>query len=76
MLQNAGEARGKKRWTSSLGLKKPVYTEPVPVRDLAIKAPRNGRIEENVILYDREGGTGSAYMRYVRLPKQPKRRRE
>lgn len=76
MLANAGTANGKKRWTSSLGLKKPVYTEPVPVRDLAIKAPRNGRIEENVILYDREGGTGSAYMRYVRLPKQPKRRRE
>lgn len=76
MCANAGAVSGKKRWSSSQGLKKPVYTEPVPVKNLAIKAPRNGRIEENVILYDREGGTGSAYMRYVRLPKQPKRRRE
>lgn len=76
MCANAGEAGGKKRWSCSQGLKRPVYTEPVPVKDLAIKAPRNGRIEENVILYDREGGTGSAYMRYVRTPKAPKRRRE
>ncbi len=76
MCANAGEPRGKKRWSCSQGLNKPVYTEPVPVHDLDIKVPRNGWVEENWVQYSAESGTGSAYLRYVRLPKQPKRRRE
>lgn len=62
---------GRKRWSSSRGLDKPIYTEPIPVDDVeSIKAPTGADIRENHVYCDEESGIYSAYMRAV-LPDKP-----
>lgn len=62
---------GEKRWSTSQGLDKPVYTEPVPVDDVdGIKAPKGADIRENNVYCDEDTGIRSAYMRAV-LPEKP-----
>ena len=58
---------GKKRWRCSRGLKKPVYTEPVPVRaGERVYIPRNASLKEKADMVDAETGMSSVYVRYTR----------
>lgn len=68
MVSNAGYSteRGRRAWNTSRGLKKPVYTEPVPVADVeSMRAPKGAEITERVILQDEVTGLESGYMRYI-----------
>lgn len=67
MVSNAGAADGKKRWSTSKGLKKPVYTEPVPVDSgERIRIPRGTAVKAKEEYIDEETGMRSAYVRYTR----------
>lgn len=71
IVQNFGGEVGRKRWSCSRGLEKPIYTEPVPVESIeGIKAPAGADIRENVLIIDEDCGTQAAYMRAV-LPERP-----
>lgn len=72
MVTNAGPADGKKRWSTSKGLRKPIITEPVPVEEKErIRVPRDVSLKEREEYRDEETGMYSAYVRYVKV-----RRRE
>ena len=76
MVCNAGYSteRGRRAWNASRGLKKPVYTEPVPVADVeSMRAPKGAEITERVILQDEVTGLESGYMRYI-APERAKKR--
>lgn len=61
----------KKKWRSSRGLEKPIYTEPEIIEEIhEIPAPAGAEIRENLLLKDEETGIASAYLRYV-LPEKP-----
>ena len=67
MISNARGEEGKKKYHPSRGLKKPVYTEPVPVyAGSKIRLPKNVSIREQTEVRDDESGFYSAYVRYVR----------
>lgn len=73
MVTNAGPADGKKRWSSSKGLEKPIFTEPVPVSEKErIPVPRNISVKEREEYRDEETGMYSAYLRYT-TPRKPGR---
>lgn len=75
MVSNAGTDAHERRWSTSLGLEKPIYTEPVEVDDVeGIEPVLGAEIRERVILRDAETGIESAYLRCV-LPEQPEERR-
>lgn len=64
---DTGEDGGKKRYTCSKNLKKPVYTEPVEVReDERVRIPRDCSLKEKVDLVDEDTGRSSLYVRYTR----------
>ncbi len=74
MVENAGRAEGKRRWSSSKGLRKPVYTEPVPVRaGERMRIPPKAVLREKNEFTDRETGMYSAYARYT-VPRRPPRK--
>ena len=77
MIANAGrEEKGKRAYSASRGLKKPIYTQPVPVHDAqTIRAPKNTQIMERTVIQDTVSGEMSAYLRYVRPEKQAAPRR-
>ena len=67
ICSNAVREPGKKRWSSSRGLKKPIYTEPVPVKSgERIYIPRHASLKAKETLEDLETGMGSVYVRYTR----------
>ena len=67
ICSNAVRAPGKKRWSCSRGLKKPVYTEPVPVRqNERLYIPRSASLKEKSDMVDTETGMASVYVRYTR----------
>ena len=71
ICSNAVRAPGKKRWSSSRGLKQPVYTEPVPVRSgERVIIPRNASLKEKSDMVDAETGMQSLYVRYTRARKR------
>lgn len=71
MCQNAAHTAGEKRWSTSKGLKKPIYTEPVPVQAKErIRIPRNVSMKANEEYNDEETGLFSAYVRYTRPPRE------
>lgn len=75
IVQNFGGEIGRKRWSCSRGLEKPIYTEPVPVENIeGIKAPAGADVRENVLIVDEDCGVQAAYMRAV-LPEKPTVRR-
>ncbi|MEA5151978.1 MAG: hypothetical protein VB039_05190 [Oscillospiraceae bacterium] len=59
-----GQAAGKKTWSSSKGLDKPRYTEPVPVDDVEniVPLPETSIISADPV-YNEEGRVVGAYMR-------------
>lgn len=66
MVTNAGPADGKKRWSTSKGLRKPIITEPVPVEAKErIRIPRDVSLKEREEYRDEETGMFSAYVRYT-----------
>lgn len=68
MVTNAGDANGKKRWSTSKGLDKPIYTEPVPVRmKEKVVIPRDASIKANSLYQDEETGEMSLYVRYTKI---------
>lgn len=68
MVTNAGPADGKKRWSTSKGLRKPIITEPVPVEEKErIRVPRDVSLKEREEYRDEETGMYSAYVRYTRV---------
>ena len=68
MVSNAGPADGKKRWSTSKGLRKPIITEPVPVEAKErIRIPRDVSLKEREEYRDDETGMFSAYVRFTRL---------
>lgn len=75
IVENFGGEAGRKRWSCSRGLEKPIYTEPVPVESIeGIKAPAGADVRENVLIVDEDCGVQAAYMRAV-LPDKPTIRR-
>ena len=71
MVTNAGPVNGKKRWSTSKNLAKPIFTEPVPVEARErIRIPRNVSMKEKEEFRDEETGMYSAYVRYTR-PRKP-----
>ena len=67
MVTNAGEAHGKKRWSTSKGLEKPIYTEPVPVRmSERVNIPRDASLKEKNLFQDEETGMMSLYVRFTK----------
>lgn len=70
MVKNAGPANGKKRWSSSKGLMKPIYTEPVPVTEKEkrqrIRVPGNVSFKGREEYTDDETGMRSEYVRYTK----------
>ena len=73
MISNARGEAGKKKYHPSRGLKKPIYTEPVPVYAYSrIKLPKDASIREQTETRDEESGFYSAYVRYVRKEKERK----
>lgn len=77
MVSNAGRTeKGKRAYSCSRGLKKPVYTEPVAVDDAeTVRAPKDTEVMERVILQDEISGEMSAYLRFVRPVRKPGKRR-
>ena len=70
ICSNAVREPGKKRWSSSRGLKQPIYTEPVPVRSgERVYIPKNVSLKEKTELMDQETGMQSLYVRYTKLRK-------
>lgn len=62
----------RKKWRSSRGLEKPIFTDPEVIEEIhEIRAPAGAEIRENVLTLDEETGEASAYLRYV-LPEKPK----
>lgn len=82
MVRNAGPAKGKKRWSTSKGLRKPIITEPVPVTEKEkrqrIRVPGNVSFKEREEFVDEETGMYSQYIRYTRprKPEEGRRARE
>lgn len=71
IVKNFNGEAGRKRWSCSRGLDKPIYTEPVPVEDIeGIQAPKGADVRENILIIDEDYGVQSAYMRAV-LPDRP-----
>ena len=73
MIRNAKGVPGKKKYHTSRGLKKPVYTEPVPVYiNSKIELPKDAIICEQHKTRDYESGFTSEYVRYIRPDKERK----
>ena len=65
-----GTEGGEKRWSSSRNLKKPIYTEPVEVReDERVRVPRDCSLKEMAEIINEETGVRSLYVRYTRARK-------
>lgn len=57
---------GKKKWTTSKGMEKPIYTEPKPVEDLgAIQPIPNTVICEATNIQNEDGYVDGSYMRCI-----------
>ncbi len=66
MIDNSPKEAGKKKWSTSKGLKKPIVTEPEQIRVIEkIKAPTGADVRENVLIQDEDCGIETAYMRCV-----------
>ena len=66
MIQNARKDKGKKKWSCSKGLKKPIITEPEIISEIGdIRAPEDGYVREKETHEDAETGMRSAYLRCV-----------
>lgn len=73
MIRNAKGVPGKKKYHTSRGLERPVYTEPVPVHiNTKIKLPKDAIICEQHKTRDYESGFTSEYIRYIRPEKERK----
>lgn len=73
MIRNAKGVPGKKKYHTSRGLERPVYTEPVPVYiNTKIKLPKDAIICEQHKTTDYESGFTSEYVRYIRPDKERK----
>ena len=73
MIRNAKGVPGKKKYHTSRGLERPVYTEPVPVHiNTKIKLPKDAIICEQHKTRDYESGFTSEYVRYIRPEKERK----
>lgn len=66
MCRNTQAEMSMHRWSASQGLKKPIYTEPVPARG-QIKLPKGAVVKEKAEFFDEETGAHGAYIRYIRL---------
>lgn len=76
MVDNSPKEAGKKKWSTSMGLKKPIYTEPEQITEInKIEAPSGAEVKENVFIQDEETGVETAYMRCV-VPDAPQPRRK
>lgn len=66
MIDNSPKEAGKKKWSCSKGLKKPIFTEPEQIREIEkIEAPTGADIRENILIQDEDSGIKAAYMRCV-----------
>lgn len=66
MIRNTGYRRGQRSWSASLGLEKPEFFPPEPVKELGdFRTPRNGVVVEREVHEDMESGFRGAYIRYV-----------
>lgn len=73
MIRNAKGVPGKKKYHTSRGLERPVYTEPVPVHiNTKIKLPKDAIICEQHKTRDYESGFTTEYVRYIRPEKERK----
>ncbi len=66
MIKNAGYGNGKRAWKNSTGIKKPVYTKPIPVnRAGGVRVPPEVRIVEREVRENEESGFSASYTRWV-----------
>lgn len=65
ILKNSSKDDKDHAWSTSRGLDKPIVTEPEPVTDFEIKAPKGAEVREKTVYIDEDYGTASAYMRAV-----------
>lgn len=82
MVKNAGYERGKKTWSTSVGLNKPVFTAPEPVRETgSFRVPKEAKVVKREVTEDAESGFSAAYIRYVlpetvvEMPDRPRNRK-
>ena len=71
IIDNAttGEKGGKKRYSPSKGLEKPIYFEPVECKITdRVRIPRSASIGEQQRITDNETGNQSYYLRYTTMP--------
>lgn len=74
MIRNAPKGENEKKWSCSRGLKKPVYTAPVAIRERdSIQVPAGAVVKERKECIDEESGLHSRYVRFVK-PRDMKRR--
>ncbi len=70
MIKNAGYQRGERTWSASMGLEKPEFSRPEPVKgDRRVEIPKGARIVERVVRENGETGFYAGYLRYI----EPKR---
>lgn len=73
MIANTGYQQGERSWSSSLGLKKPEFIPPKPIKEMGdFQVPSNVQIVEREIYENAANGFRSAYIRYV-LPDKPQK---
>jgi len=66
MMQNVGREKGRRAFSASHGLKKPVITAPYPVaRAGSVQLPKGADVREKEVHEDKEEGFFAAYVRYV-----------
>lgn len=65
ILKNSSKDDKDHAWSTSRGLDKPIITEPEPVSNFEIKAPKGAEVREKVVYIDEDYGAASAYMRAV-----------
>lgn len=66
MVRNAGYVRGRRTWSTSLGLEKPKLSAPVPVATVGSwQVPKEAHVVEREVRENAEEGFWSGYIRYV-----------
>lgn len=83
LLRNVGQELNRRKWSTSAGMKKPIYTAPEPVNELGrFRVPKGAKVSEREIHENAEpcgDGFRSAYIRYTITEKKaagtPQRRR-
>lgn len=77
MIKNAPRGEDQKKWSSSRGMKKPTFTEPVVIRERdSISIPAGAVVRERREWIDEESGARSVYIRFVKPAEMRRKKNE